>query len=454
MARKMIALLMSVLLLVGMIGCGASTEEPSEIKETEQSAPEISAEETPAEENDFSGTTVTMMISQANYKDAYQEIVDKIEVDTGIKVDLQVLPDDQYFDAIKVKLSTGEVPDIMMNTIPIRYTEVNAVENCIVLNDQPWVARMINASTVMDAEGNIYGMPIEAAGSVMGVAYNKEILKQAGYEDPNPQTWDEFVAILDAIKDNCPDVTPLYMSNADTWTTQIFMDTGLSVALGDKGAEIYAKISNNEMKLADVPEFKKLLEDFKFLCDNGYVNVDHLSATYDMGNDAVATGKAAIYNIPDFGAQVMASLGDPDNIGIFIIPYGDNVGIATGNALTGFMIPKEAKNLDAALKVLDLISQPEYLDIYFAANPGNPAFEGVNGGDILPCITEAVQKYVASGRTYVEMNGQLDTFSPVQTEWWNYYVELVAGAKTADEVVAAIDAKNADYMRSLGQEGW
>ena len=52
------------------------------------------------------------------------------------------------------------------------------------------------------------------------------------------------------------------------------------------------------------------------------------------------------------------------------------------------------------------------------------------------------------------MNGQLDTFSPVQTEWWNYYVELVAGAKTADEVVAAIDAKNADYMRSLGQEGW
>ena len=52
------------------------------------------------------------------------------------------------------------------------------------------------------------------------------------------------------------------------------------------------------------------------------------------------------------------------------------------------------------------------------------------------------------------MNGQLAAFSPVQTEWWNYYVELTMGAKTVDEVIAAVDTKNADYMRSLGQEGW
>ena len=47
------------------------------------------------------------MISQANYQDEYQQIMDKIKEDTGIKVDLQVLPDDQYFDAVNVKLSTG-----------------------------------------------------------------------------------------------------------------------------------------------------------------------------------------------------------------------------------------------------------------------------------------------------------------------------------------------------------
>ena len=75
-------------------------------------------------------------------------------------------------------------------------------------------------------------------------------------------------------------------------------------------------------------------------------------------------------------------------------------------------------------------------------------------GDVLPCIKETIQKYVGGDLTYVEMNGQLAAFSPVQTEWWNYYVELTMGAKTVDEVIAAVDTKNADYMRSLGQEGW
>lgn len=451
MLKKTVALLLSILLLIGLIGCSAGTQELKQTEQSEQTAKP--AQEAPAEDA-LAGTIVTMMISQANYQDEYQQIMDKIKEDTGIKVDLQVLPDDQYFDAVNVKLSTGEVPDIMMNTIPQRYAAVNAAENCVVLNDQPWVSRMVNAGTVKDEEGNIYGMPLASSGSAMGVAYNKEILRQAGYENPNPQTWDEFVDILEAVKQKCPGVTPIFMSDADTWTTQVFIDTGLSVALGEKGTEVYKKVVNNEIKMADIPEYKQILEDFKSLYDNGYVNADHLSATYDMGNEAVATGKAAIYNIPDFGVIVMATLTDPDNIGIFTIPYGDRIGMASSIGLTGFMIPKEAKNMEAALKVLDLMSQPDYLNIYYAAHPGNPAFEDVDCGDVLPCIKETIQKYVGGDLTYVEMNGQLAAFSPVHTEWWNYYVELTMGAKTVDEVIAAVDTKNADYMRSLGQEGW
>lgn len=445
MTKRLFVWLLCISLLIGVTACGTNG---TEVTEPEKENSVLSGD------TDFSGTTVTMMLSQANYKDAYQQIMDEIEADTGIKVDLQLLPDDQYFDAVNVKLSTGEVPDIMMNTIPSHYVSVNASENFVVLSDQPWVERMVNASSVMNEEGNIYGMPIESIGSTMGVAYNKEILKQAGYENPDPQTWDEFIAILEAIKENCPDVTPLFMSNADSWTTQVFMTTGLSVALGDKGVETYNKLNNNEIKLADVPEFKTVLEEFRSLYDNGYVNVDNLSATYDMGNEAIATGKAAIYIIPDYGAQVMASLGDPDNIGIFVIPYGDNVAMATSNALTGYMVPKNAKNKEAALEVLNLMSQPKYLNIFFAENPGNPAFDDVDGGEVLGCITEAVEKYVAAGLTYVEMNSQMSDFSSVQTEWWNYYVELAAGAKTVDEVIAAVDAKNADYMKALGREGW
>ena len=459
--KKWIALLLAALLLLGLIGCAAKEEAPKteapkeEVKEeSKDEVKEEVKEEAPAGD-DFSGVTVTMMISQANYKDAYQTIMDKIEEDVGIKVDLQVLPDDQYFDAVNVKLTTGEVPDIFMNTVPAGYNEINAAETCIVLNDEPWVDRLVNPDSVKDKEGNIYAWPLEACGSLMGMCYNKEILKQAGYENPDPQTWDEFIEILDAIKEKVPDVTPLYMTDGESWTTQIMISASTSARLGARGSEVYEQVAANKLKMADVPEFKATLEDFKALIDAGYVNVDHLSATYDMGNDAVATGKAAMYNIPNFGAVEMANIaGSGDNIGMFVPPYGDTKSLSTSNALTGFLIPKDAENLEAAKKVLDLMSQPEYLNIYYAENPNNASFKDADGGPKLDCEIELIDTYVSVGNTVNEMPSALAEFTAVHGDWYNIYVELAGGVKTVDEVMDAVDAKNADYMKSIGQEGW
>ena len=100
MLKKIVALLLSILLLIGLIGCSAGAQELKQTEQSEQTAKP--AQKAPAEDA-FAGTIVTMMISQANYQDEYQQIMDKIEEDTGIKVDLQVLPDDQYFDAVNVK---------------------------------------------------------------------------------------------------------------------------------------------------------------------------------------------------------------------------------------------------------------------------------------------------------------------------------------------------------------
>lgn len=457
--KKWIALLLCLSLFVGLIGCSTKTEEPkADPPAVETDTPEVEApaenESEAPEEDSFEGSTVTMMITQANYKDSYQTIVEKIEEAEGISVDIQVLPDDQYYESIRVKMTTGEVPDIFMVTVPDRYVDVNAAETCVMMNDQPWVDRLVNPSVVLADDGNIYSMPIASNAGMMAMCYNKEVLAAAGYENPNPQTWEEFIEILDAIKAYDSEITPVYMSNADAWTTQIWTTAGLSVMLGDKAEEVYAKVSNNELKLADVPEFAQLLADFKSLFENGYTNVDNFSATYDMATAAVASGKAAMYLTVEAGVNVIASLTDPDNVGLFAVPFGDHDAISINNGSTGFLVPKDAENKDAALKVLDLLSQPEYLNIYYAENPGQPGFVDVDGGALLGCIADLSEAYVNTGKWYNQMNSELNAFSAVQSQWWGYYGELIADVKTVDEVVAAVDATNEDYMRTAGVEGW
>ena len=69
--KKTVALLLSILLLIGLIGCSAGAQELKQTEQSEQTAKP--AQKAPAEDA-FAGTIVTMMISQANYQDEYQQI--------------------------------------------------------------------------------------------------------------------------------------------------------------------------------------------------------------------------------------------------------------------------------------------------------------------------------------------------------------------------------------------
>lgn len=72
MLKKIVALLLSILLLIGLIGCSAGAQELKQTEQSEQTAKP--AQKAPAEDA-FAGTIVTMMISQANYQDEYQQIM-------------------------------------------------------------------------------------------------------------------------------------------------------------------------------------------------------------------------------------------------------------------------------------------------------------------------------------------------------------------------------------------
>lgn len=396
-------------------------------------------------------TEIVYFTSSAKYKDSYAVIAKKIEEKLPVKIDIQIVPDEQYSTLLKTKLATNEVPDIFDYNTPVAYLNINAIENCLDLSDEPWVERLVNPSLVQTADKKIYSMPRESSSFYPAMYYNKKIFNDLGLEEPT--TYDEFLQVLEKIKE--AGIVPISMANKENWTTQIFMTSGFSAMLGkDKVEEVYAKLRNNELKHKDVPAFVKILELYQDLYKKGYVNEDHMSTTYDASMDAVGAGKAAMMMNGEWIVSAIKNLHPDSEIGAFAVPLETGL-IGSGAFVQGMFIPKASKNIEMTKKVLDLWSQPEQLNIFFAENPAFPAFNDVDSGDVPESVRGIVEDYINTGNYVTQYNQMFPEPSTLNGDYlWKYYQELTMMEKTPLEVLEAWDKDVEDFMKSKKYPGW
>ena len=443
--KRILGVGMAAMMTFSLAACGNSSEsEENTEAQSEQSGP-VSLE----------GKKITFMTCQGKFFEEYNTMAEAIEEDYGCEIEFQVVPDSEYSTLLKVKLSTSEVPDVFEYNFPTQNAEIGAAEYCEDLSDEEWVSRLVNPELIKDPDdGKIYALPKESSSGYMAVYYNKEVLANCGIEDPHPKTYDEFVEILDTVKEKGNGVTPLLVTNKDNWTTQIFMTCGFPVILGDKAEETFQKILNNELKWTDVPEFQEVVQDYLDLIDAGYVNEDYLSAGYDMAAERIGEGEAAMYVINEPWAIDMASKYPDCELGAFVIPYGDNDVMATGAYVQGLFVPKSGAQTDVAKEFLKVWSDPKYQNMYYESLPGSSAFNDVDGGDMLGCIQYLVDNYITTGNYTYQINDQMAECSTIWTELWNFYIEASAGDKTPEEVFDSFQLIYEDYMMQQGAEGF
>jgi raffinose/stachyose/melibiose transport system substrate-binding protein len=395
-------------------------------------------------------TKITFMTSQAKFKEAYRTMAAAILADHKIAIDFQVVPDDQYFNLLKVKIASGEVPDVFQTNMP--ETLLDTANTTVDLSDQPWVSRLVNPGLLKYPDGKIHGLPQESSSFFGAVYYNKKVFQDLGLSEP--KTYKEFLATLDTIKTKGKGIVPLYASDKDNWTTQIFMTLGYSVALGPNYKETYNKLLTNKLKWTDVPEMKKILTDFSDLYKKGYVNRDHVTATYEMAKEAVATGKAAMMLNGEWAAADILSKWPDTQLGAFVIPFADHQLMGTGAYVQGLMVPKAGKNVAKAKEFVKIWSEAKYQNLFFQENPGFPGLNDVDGGKVIPAVKALVDRYVATGNYVYQINDPMSVAGPIWNDLWNYYVEVSLGSKTPDQVLAAWQKKYTAYMKSKAQPGF
>jgi raffinose/stachyose/melibiose transport system substrate-binding protein len=118
--------------------------------------------------------TISYMASQDWVQKAEQDVGVKFEEETGIKVDYQIVPADQYQNLLKTKLNAGECTDLFGNQsgkfdiVSLLDIEKNGVD----LSNEEWAKRFDPlAAEQLSVNGKLYGMTLADVSAVWGICY-------------------------------------------------------------------------------------------------------------------------------------------------------------------------------------------------------------------------------------------------------------------------------------------
>ncbi|MEG2652091.1 MAG: ABC transporter substrate-binding protein [Ruthenibacterium sp.] len=428
LATRIFSAAMASLMALSLTACGAKA--PASVSAATSAASQTAEK--------VEGVTLTYVVSQ-NWVNKGSTVDDdlnkKFEEETGIKIDMQVIPDDQYVNVLKTKLSTGEVPDMFMVSGGVGAQKFMPEKYFADLSNEEWVSRYAEYATQgTTIDGKIMGL-MRWNVDGWGIVYNKELYEQLGIKVPT--TGEEFTAACDTLLAN--GITPVFESGKDTWHWGIWLSSYGPYA-ASKNPDLYQKLNTNEVKFADVKEFEDFLNEFKGIYDKGYLGKNCLANAWDASYGELGEGKSAGFlGYQSYQNEVAEKYPDckADTWEMYPIPIaGNNMysHSAGGNMTVAY---KDSKNLEYVKQFFNFLTQPENLTTYYAGRAdlqSNPSFTDVPGN-----ATAAGTSMVKNATGGEGMEMEYGVLYWDNTQVGVYMQEMLLGNKTAKEVLESID---------------
>jgi len=443
---KKLTLVVSLLVLSALLLAGCAVAQPG--------APASTGAESGAAA-DQGKVTLTYMASQGWIKDAELELAKKFEEQTGIHVDYQIIPADQYFSVLKTKLNSGEATDIFggqsgKTDLQVQYdVEKNAVD----LSGEEWVSRHEPLSLDMvSLNGKVYGAEIwdTIASNYFLVVYNKNIFEEQGLSVPT--SYAEFKDVCLKLKD--AGISPLYEPISDGWHHVLWFPM-VGPRYEELNPGLADQLNKNEVKFAEVPVLAEAMTQLKELYDLGCFGDNALSDAFSDANAKLASGEFAMA-VTTLTAPVSIETDYPDvpaqTFGFFPMPLVDNQLAPAHPAGPSKFIYSGSPHIEEAKQYLAFLTEPENLQ-YLLDN--TPDFADLNFSGLTakwtPEQQEFLDTYPAKSIVYQ------DAVNYVNPQWMDIGKDMVAmftGAMTPEEVLQSIDQRRADMAKTAGDPAW
>lgn len=460
--RNLVFTLLVVLSIMMATACGPAAtptpaEEPEQAPATDAPTEAAATEEAPATEAPAfaPGTTLTYIASQDWIKDTEMELAKKFEAETGVQVDFQIIPSDQYFNVLETKLQTGgEGIDIFggqSGKTDIK-VQLNVEKNAVPLTDQEWVKRMDPLSTEqVSLDGVTYGLTAwDTVGGSWVIVYNKKIFADHGLSVPT--NYAEFEVACQTLLD--AGITPIYEPVADGWHHVLwFMEMGPAYEAANPG--LADALNANQATFASDPTMLTALTQLKEMYDKGYFGVDALSNEFANTEAAMASGEYAM-TLNRFGLPSIMHEAYPDvaeeNFGFFLIPLVDNQIWNVNPAAPSKFIYSGSKNVEAAKAYFEFLTRPENLQFMLdnEAQFTMLNFEGITA-ELSPDQQAFFDTYTEQGTVYQT------AVNYANPQWMDVGQDLTAmftDAMTPEEVLESIDQRRTEIATTAGDEAW
>lgn len=438
MKVKMLALFCLMLLTGGLlVGCVAGAPIAPQ--------PEAAA---PAEEAAPAGGSISFWMKKALVDDsnlAIEERVAEFEEQTGIDVDLRILPYEDFRPQWSVAIESGNVPDVSF----FGYQEVGQFYGQGVLMDVtdlvgdiqaangPMTEPLLNAVTFED---KMYGVPFWSESTIL--FYRKDLFENAGLSGP-PETWEQFLEYAMALTNPAEGVYGAGLgigrgnSDAEWWFRNI---------LWSHGAYVFSE--DGQSAALDTPEAKAALQWIVDIFTTANVTPPGAVGWDDSGNNkAYLAGQAAMVmnvgsvyyvlnrDLPDLLANTGFALVPAGPEGRFIAGISNNLGIFA-----------ESKNPEAAKQFITFMSDPAWQAEWMKAS-------GYQVVPVYPALAEDEFWNTEAGAiftetpTYYKFLGAPGPFTPAAGEVYNSRLltdaleQMIVQGKPLDDAVSDLQGE-------------
>ncbi|SKB82577.1 raffinose/stachyose/melibiose transport system substrate-binding protein [Lachnospiraceae bacterium] len=457
MKRKIVSIMLSAAMVVSLTACGGSSASSASAAGSSAAASE--SKESGSSESSAAGTTITVMASQDWVEDSEQELGKKFEEETGIHVDYEIVPADQYQDLLLTRLNSGEGPDIWGAQSGFALaTTYNVTENAVDLSNESWASAYSEFSAEQTGvDGVNYGLTYYDTTTDYYMVYNKKLFEAAGINDV-PKTFDELTADCDKLL--ASGVTPIYEPVADGWH-QTMLWTASAQVLDKLDPGIIDKLNKNEAKFADNENMKTMLDQLNTLAQKGYFGDNYMSDEFANAESYMASGEFAICMLkPGAISSIVANDQNTagyteDDFGLFLLPILDNQYLNIHPTGPSRFIYSGSKNIDAAKKYLEYIVQKDNIQ-YLIDNASDVENLPIDMGQT-PEYSKTTLDFLGS---YDDAHSGMvlqDVVKYFNEQWMDISANLAAmftGDMTSEEVLQAIDDERAQLAGAAGDSNW
>ncbi len=221
----------------------------------------------------------------------YEKLVKDIESYTNTKLDIKWRNPDEYFGELELMFLTNSLPDVFICNKSIFFNDL--ADNGNIWDLTPYIDEYDNLSTIpaytrqnASYNGRMYSIPRSLIIARSGFGYRLDWLNNLGLKEP--ETWEEFKAMLYAFTYNDPDgngIDDTVGLGIDSWSGAFnIMMTWFGVP-NEWGLDAKGNLVNK----VETKEYIEALKAFRELVEAGVINFDPYHGYYFSDN-----------KIPDF----------------------------------------------------------------------------------------------------------------------------------------------------------